>query len=239
MNFRLARPDRLIDLNGVDELAYLREEAGELVIGAMTRTAELEHSELVAERWGLLRQAVRFVGHFQIRSRGTVGGSVAHADPAAELPAAFVALGARLVAVSKAGSRTLDADGFFLGHFTTQLRSDEVLTEIRVPPASGRHAFEELARRRGDFALAGIACALADGSPRVVALGVTGRPLRLENAEARIAAGASPGDVRQAATEDLQDVAATTDLHAGGAYRKTLAAELAARAYARAAEGRA
>src|SRR5581483_5815467 len=105
LNFRLARPDRLIDLNGVAELAYLREEDGELALGAMTRTGELERSATVAERFPLLREAVGFVGHFQIRNRGTVGGSVAHADPAAELPAVFLALGARFVAASASGRR--------------------------------------------------------------------------------------------------------------------------------------
>jgi CO/xanthine dehydrogenase FAD-binding subunit len=188
MNLRLARPGRIVDLNRVDELAGLREEGGELVIGAMTRTAELERSPVVSERFGLLLEAVRFVGHFQIRNRGTVGGSVAHADPAAELPAVMVALGARFTAAAKSGTRTFDADDFFQGYFTTALRADEVLTEIRVPePAGPGYAFEELARRPGDFALGGIACALGNGSPRLVALGLIGRPVRLERGEARIA----------------------------------------------------
>src|SRR5581483_3626621 len=147
LNFRLARPDRLVDLNGVAELAGLREESGELVIGSMTRTAELERSPAVAARFPLLREAVRFVGHFQIRNRGTVGGSVAHADPAAELPAVLLALGARFLAASKAGVRAVAADDFFHGHFTTALRADEVLTEIRVPaPTGSGYGFEELAR---------------------------------------------------------------------------------------------
>jgi CO/xanthine dehydrogenase FAD-binding subunit len=237
MNFRLARPDRLVDLNGVEELAHLGEDGGELVIGAMTRTAALERSAVVAGRFGLIREAVRFVGHFQIRNRGTVGGSVAHADPAAELPAVFVALGARIVAASKAGTRTLDADGFFHGYFTTSLRPDEVLTEIRVPaPAGTGYAFEELARRPGDFALGGIACALGNGSPRVVALGLAARPVRLERAEARLAEGGGPDDVRRAVKEEVDGIDATSDLHAGAAYRKLLAAELAGRAVERALE---
>ena len=236
MNFRLARPDRLVDLNAVEELAHLGEEDGELVIGAMTRTGELERSTLVAERFGLLREAVRFVGHFQIRNRGTVGGSVAHADPAAELPAVMLALGARFKAASKSGTRTLDADGFFRGHFTTELRPDEVLTEIRVPAQGGTgFAFEELARRPGDFALGGVACALRD-APRFVALGLVGRPIRLEQAEAQAAAGATPDDVRRAVKDEVEGLEATSDMHAGAPYRKLLVAELAGRAYARASE---
>jgi carbon-monoxide dehydrogenase medium subunit len=236
MNFRLARPDRLVDLNDIAELAYLREEDGELVLGAMTRTAELERSAAVAERFPLLREAVRFVGHFQIRNRGTVGGSVAHADPAAELPAVFLALGARFTAASKAGARSIAADDLFLGHFTTALRADEILTEIRVPAPTGRgYGFEELARRPGDFALGGIACALGD-EPRVVALGLVGRPVRLAAAESQAAAGGAAANVRQAVRDEVEGLEATSDLHAGGAYRKLLAAELAGRAYAKALE---
>jgi len=236
LNFRLARPDRLVDLNRVAELAGIREEEGELVLGAMTRTGELERSALVAGRFPLLLEAAHFVGHFQIRNRGTVGGSVAHADPAAELPAAFLALRARFTAASRGGTRSIAADDFFHGHFTTALRADEILIEIRVPAPTGRgYGFEELARRPGDFALGGIACALGD-SPRVVALGLAGRPVRLAAAEAQAAAGGSADDVRRAAAEDVEGFDATSDVHAGAAYRRLLAAELAGRAYAKALE---
>jgi CO/xanthine dehydrogenase FAD-binding subunit len=236
MNFRLARPDRLVDLNGVAGLAGLCEEDGELVIGAMTRTAELERSQIVAERVPLLLEAVRFVGHFQIRNRGTVGGSVAHADPAAELPAAFLALGATFTATSKSETRAIAADDFFQGHFTTALRPDEILTAIRVPATEVRgHGFEELARRPGDFALGGVACVLGE-APRVVALGLAGRPVRLVDAEAQAAAGATADEVRRAVRNEVEALEATSDLHASGAYRRLLAAELAGRAYAKAVE---
>jgi len=236
MNFRLARPDRVVDLNGVAELAGLREEDGGLLIGAMTRTAALETSPSVAARAPLLRDAVRFVGHFQIRNRGTVGGSVAHADPAAELPAAFLALGATFTAASKSGTRTIAADDFFWGHFTTALQADEILTEIRVPATAGRgYGFAELARRPGDFALGGVACVLGE-APRVVAFGLVARPVRLASAETQAAGGATADGVRRAVTEEVQGLDATSDLHAGGDYRKLLAAELAGRAYAQARE---
>src|SRR5581483_2333911 len=120
------------------------------------------------------------------------------------------------------------------GYFTTSLRPDEVLTEIRVPAPTGRgYGFQELARRPGDFALGGIACALGD-APRIVALGLAGRPVRLRAAEAQAAAGGSADDVRHAAAEDVEGIDATSDVHAGAAYRRLLAAELAGRAYAKA-----
>src|SRR5581483_909855 len=138
LNFRLARPERLVDVNGVGELDYLSSENGLVRIGALMRHAALERSAEVARRVPLLAQAVRLVGHVQIRNRGTVGGSVAHADPAAELPAAFAALGARFHARSQAGERSFDAAELFRTHLTTALRADELLTEIEVPvPAAG------------------------------------------------------------------------------------------------------
>src|SRR5581483_11990083 len=201
LNFRLAVPGRLVDINRIEELDFVSAGAGEpLAIGAATRMAELERSELIADRWPLIGEALRHVGHFQIRNRGTVGGSVAHADPAAELPAAFLALGATFTAASKSATRTIAADDFFRGHFTTALRADEILTEIRVPATAGRgHGFEELARRPGDFALGGVACVLGD-APRVVAFGLVARPVRLTSAEAQAAGGATADGVRRAVT---------------------------------------
>ena len=159
LNFRLARPDRLVDLNEISELAYVRAGNGALRIGAMTRQAELERSDAAAAGWPLLAEAVRLVGHPQIRNRGTVGGSVAHADPAAELPAALAALAPRSTCVRPAGARSLRFDELVVTHLTTSLEPDEVLVEIEVPalpPRTGA-AFVEFARRHGDFALAGAA----------------------------------------------------------------------------------
>ena len=163
LNFRLARPERLIDLNRVVELSYLRLGDESMRIGALLRHSELERSQEVRERLPLVHQAVRLVGHAQIRNRGTVGGSVAHADPAAELPVAFTALDARFHVRSQRGERTLGASDFFVTHLTTALEPDELLTEIEVPlpPPQTRAAFVEYSRRHGDFGLGGAAVLLA------------------------------------------------------------------------------
>jgi CO/xanthine dehydrogenase FAD-binding subunit len=158
LNFRLARPARLVDLERVDGLAGL--DAGEtLRIGAMTRQAELERSDAVAAQWPILRDAVRHVGHVQTRARGTVGGSVAHADPKAELPVVLAALGARFHVRSATGARTLTAAELFRGPLMTALAADELLVEIEVPapPAGTPMAWVEHARTHGDFAVAGVA----------------------------------------------------------------------------------
>jgi CO/xanthine dehydrogenase FAD-binding subunit len=184
LNFRLARPARLVDLERVEGLAYI--EADEtLRIGAMTRQAALERSAVVAERWPLLRQAVALVGHPQIRSRGTVGGSVAHADPKAELPVALAALGARFHVRSAGGARTLTSDQLFTGAMTTALEPGELLVEIEVPPlpAGARTAFAEHARTHGDFALAGAAVVLAPGYEAVALLGAGSVPVRASGPE--------------------------------------------------------
>jgi len=189
LNFRLARPERIVDLNGVAELAYIRRSGGVLRIGAMTRQAALERSALVAEHWPLLRQAVRFVGHAQIRARGTVGGSVAQADPKAELPVALAALDARFHVRSPRGERTLGAGELFAGPLMTTLAPDELLTEIEVPPLppGARTAFAEHARTHGDFAAAGAAVVLAPGHAAVALLG----PVRARDAEAALRGGAA------------------------------------------------
>ena len=198
MNFRLARPATLVDVNRVDELAYLRKRDGVLHIGAMARHATLERSEMVARGWPLLRQAVRHVAHHQIRTRGTVGGSCAHGDPTAELPVALAALDARFHLRSRAGERSLGAAEFFVSHLTTALRDDELLVEIEVPPlpAAARTAFAEHARTHGDWAIAGAAVVVAPGHAAIALLGAAPTPLRASEAEAVLAAG---GDAAEAA----------------------------------------
>jgi carbon-monoxide dehydrogenase medium subunit len=150
LNFRLARPEMLVDVNRVIELAYVRPaDAGGVAIGALTRQHALERSEVVRARLPLVAEACRLIGHLPIRHRGTVGGSLAHADPAAELPAVMVALEAELTATRRDGRRTLPAEQFFTGMLTTALAPDELLTEIRVPglPPRTGGAFVEIARR--------------------------------------------------------------------------------------------
>ena len=226
MNFRLAQPERLVDINRVEELGHLGADGGALRIGALTRQAALERSGLVAQGWPLLRQAVRFVGHPQIRTRGTVGGSVAHADPAAELPVALTALDARFHLRSARGARTLRADEFFVSHFTTALEPDELLVEIEVspPPEGTRTAFAEHSRTHGDFATAGAAVAIAPGEHCAIALlGAAPVPTRAAQAERAAIQGAAPADVGALAAAGVE-----------GDHRRALIAELVRRAVAEA-----
>ncbi len=172
LNFRLARPSALVDLNGIGELTGIRVEGDTLVVGAMTRQWNLEHA---AETYPLLREALGFVGHTATRCRGTVGGSLVHADPTAELPVCALALGAELVT----SSRTIAAEDFFLSVFTTALEPGELLVEVRFPsPASGS-AFEELAHRDGDFAVVCVAVA----GDRVALAGIGATPVLWDGGE--------------------------------------------------------
>lgn len=246
MNFRLARPGALVDLNGLAELAYLRPAEGGVAIGAMTRQRAVEESPLVRRAAPLVAEAMPFIAHAQIRNRGTVGGSLAHADPAAELPAVMLALDARFVARSGSCARTIPAALFFTGLFSTALTPDELLVEIRLPPlpAQSGTAFAEVARRRGDYALVGVAAVLgldARGrcrDARIALLSVGSGPV-LAGEAARLLAGELPSDElwraagAAAATKDIDPPA---DIHAGAAYRRQLAAVLTRRALERACE---
>ena len=232
LNFRLARPEVLIDVNRVAELAYIRPVDSGLAIGALTRQHALERSDVVRSRVPILAEACRLIGHLPIRHRGTVGGSLAHADPASELPAAMVALDAELTALGRSGPRTLSAEQFFTGILTTALAPDELLTEIRVPglPPRTGGAFLEIARRAGDFALVGAAALVTlDDSGRVtrarVALcGAGPTPIRAREAE-RVLLGERP----EASTLDEAARAVATaadpsgDIHASAAFRRKLA----------------
>jgi CO/xanthine dehydrogenase FAD-binding subunit len=192
LNFRLARPARLIDVNGIAELGVLRRSQGVLHIGATVRQAALERSEIVARHWPLLAQAVRHVGHAATRSRGTVGGSVAHADPRAELPVALAALDARFHLRSRHGRRTLTADELFQGPLTTAIEDQELLEEIEVPPlpADARTGFAEYARTHGDFAQAAVAVIRTPERTTIVTLGprVVTEPAADDHAGALLAA---------------------------------------------------
>jgi CO/xanthine dehydrogenase FAD-binding subunit len=208
LNLRLARPELVVDINGVAELDFITAEGGALRIGAMTRQAALERSRVVRECWPLLHKAVRFVGHAQIRSRGTVGGSVAHADPAAELPTALIALGARVHLRSAAGARAVDASEFFLGPLYTVREADELLVELEVPeqPDGAGSGFAEHARTHGDFATAGAAAVIApDGYAGVALLGAGPAPARAEAAERALMDGAAPLEAAALAVEGVED----------------------------------
>jgi CO/xanthine dehydrogenase FAD-binding subunit len=222
LNLRLARPELVLDINGIAELDYIRADDGPLRVGAMTRQVTLERSELVRRRWPLLTKAVRFVGHQQIRSRGTVGGSVAHADPAAELPAALLALGARFHLRSVGGARRVAAAEFFLGPLYTAREPDELLMEIEVPeqPDGAAAGFAEYARTHGDFATAGAAAVVApDGQAGIALLGAGPVPARAEAAERALAGGAEPREAAELAARDVE-----------GQHRRAICTELARRA---------
>lgn len=240
LNFRIARPEALIDINNVAELSYITRSDGALHIGALTRHAELEHSSLVAEHWPLLTEAMRWLAHPPIRNRGTIGGSVAHADPAAELPVALTALDARFVADSQRGRRVLDPEGMFVGPLQSGLEPDELLVEIRVPALRRPSGcvFLEHARRHGDFALGGVAVVLGrdgdrcrEGSARIVLLGAGPAPRRVPEAESLLAARPVDEDVARAAGDAASRAAdPPSDPHADADHRRRLAAVLTRRA---------
>jgi carbon-monoxide dehydrogenase medium subunit len=242
LSLRLAYFDHLVDVGRVDELRGVERQDGWLRIGAGTVDAHMEADPRVAEAVPLLARATPLVGHFQIRNRGTVGGSLAHADPAAEYPAVALALDAELEALSPAGRRTIPAAEFFLGHWTTALEEDELLLGARFPVWTGRCGFavDEFARRHGDFAIAGAAVGVAlDGDDRPVrcAIGLFGlgrTPLRATTAEAAFVAGATPEEVGALAVEGLEEVPA--DLHGSAAYRTRVGATVVARAITTATE---
>jgi aerobic carbon-monoxide dehydrogenase medium subunit len=244
LNFRLAAPTVLVDLNGIPELAFLETADGVLRIGAMTRMRTLELDPLVRHANPLLAAAARWVGHVQIRNRGTVGGSIAHADPAAEVPAICVLLDAELVVSGPRGERRIPAGDFFAGFLTTALDDDEVLTEVRIPVAGSngeRWGFREFAHRRGDFALAGAAVTLA-GAPdgpieraRIAVFGTADRPVRASAIEQQLVGRpmteATFADAAAAIAEQL----AADDPRPDAAYRRTLTETMVRRALADAA----
>jgi len=243
---RLAFFDHLVDLRRIDELRGIERQNGALRIGAGTTQAAIESSSEVTGEVPLLARATPLIGHFQIRNRGTIGGSLAHADPAAEYPAVAVALDAELEAVSVRGRRTIPAASFFTGTWTTDLADDEVLTAATFPVWSGKTGFavEELARRHGDFAIAGatVAVELDDrSSVRRCAIGLFGMGSAPERGAAaeRAVTGVAAGDVD--ATEVGEAAVATlgsvpSDIHASDAYRRRVGAVMVARAWRKAVE---
>ena len=246
MNMRLAKPRVIVDINRIRSLDYLREgEDGSLRIGALTRHATIERSEWVARRWPLLSEAVKHIGHMQIRFRGTVGGSIAHADPAAALPGVLAALGGEVVARGPGGERTIPAGEFFISYLTTSLEPTEMVVEVRLPPvpAGAGHAFMEIARRHGDFALVGVAALLSlDGNGRVgwarlALIGAGPTPIRAESAE-RVLVGQPPSEelFRAAGQAVTREVDPTSDIHASAEYRREVAGVLVRRALGRALE---
>jgi CO/xanthine dehydrogenase FAD-binding subunit len=244
MNFRIATPRAIIDLNRVPDLDYIRHETDIVRIGAMTRQRKIEFSSVIAETLPLLRDAIKLVGHLPTRSRGTIGGSLAHADPAAELPMTLQALEGEVVARSPAGERVIKADEFFRSLLATALTPQEILTEVRFPvmPANAGYAVEEFARRHGDFAICAVAAVLVREGERCtkarLATGGTGPvPLRLKAAEGVLEQkGLGDAAVEEAAESASQAVEPMSDQNGSAEFRRHLTRVLTARALRRAAE---
>jgi aerobic carbon-monoxide dehydrogenase medium subunit len=242
MNFRLATPAGIIDLNRIPGLAEVTAADGIVAIGAMARQRRLEFDPLVALRLPLLSEALRWVGHLPTRTRGTIGGSIAHADPAAEIPMVLQALTGEVVVRGPQGTRRIGAPDLFLAPLTTSLNPDEILTEVRLPamPANASYAIEEFARRKGDFAIAAIAAVVVrDGercmTARLATAGIGPVPVRLREAEVILEErGLGEAAVAAAAERAAELVEPMADHNASADFRRHLTGVLTRRAVVKA-----
>jgi carbon-monoxide dehydrogenase medium subunit len=242
MNFRLVTPAGLVDLNRIPDLSYIRFDNGIVHIGAMTRHRTVEFSPVIAQRLPLLAEVIRLVAHLPIRSRGTIGGSLALADPAAELPMLLQVLEGEVVARGPKGERVIEAADLFEGIMTTSLAADEILSEVRlpVPSAHAGYAVEEFARRRGDFAIAAVTVVIERegercGKARLATAGVGPVSIRLTSAEGILEHdGLSDGAIEEAAVQAAAQVSPQTDQQGTAEYRRHLTRVLTARALRRA-----
>lgn len=216
MNLRLVRPEAVIDINRIEELSYIREVEGGVEIGALTRYREVERSETAFRLCPLLRETIGNIAHRVIRNRGTVGGSIANAHPASELPATLLALGGCVIVRGMGGERRIAADDFFISPFVTSLGDDEIVVGLFFPTIeSGGYAFREFSRRHGDFAIAAVSAVLGSGGMRLAVAGVGDRPLLVETDDPQAAAAAcDPPD----------------DMYGTAEYRRELVCALAAEA---------
>jgi len=238
MNFRLAQPEILVDLNAIAELNYIRPTTdGGVSIGAMTRQRQVERDPLIAQSAPLVHQTMPFIAHPQIRNRGTFGGSLAHADPASELPAVTTALGARFRLQNATGSRWITADEFFIDLFETAIQPDELLVEITLPPMPARtgYAFREVSRRHGDYALVGATAVITLNEAglcqqaKLVFFSVGPGPVIAHETNAALVGQKLTAEVIQAAAETAAtvDIDPQSDIHATVAFRRHLAKSLA------------
>jgi carbon-monoxide dehydrogenase medium subunit len=243
MNFRLAAPAVVVDLNRIPALAGIEHQDGMLRIGAMTRQRAIEFSALIAGKLPLLKAAIKLVGHLPTRSRGTIGGSVANADPAAEIPMVLQALDGKVVARGPNGQRTITASELFVDAMTTSLAADEIVTEVHLPsmPDGAGFAIEEFARRQGDFAIAAVAVVLVRegegcAKARIATAGVSAHSERLRAAEQILEQhGLGERAILQAADAAAASIEPLADLHASANYRRQLTQVLTERAVRRAA----
>ena len=241
LSLRLASFEHLVDLNGVASLSSIARTNGSLRIGAMVRQATAEHSPEVAGAVPLLSRALPLIGHFQIRNRGTIGGSIAHGDPASELPAVALALRATVEAEGPSGTRRIASEDFFVSTWETALRDGEILAAVEFPVWSGTCGFaiEEVARRHGDFALVGVACGVEVNGPSVVRAGIAmfgvgPTAIRVAAAEHALIAGGTGADLTEIGRIAANDLTPPDDVHASSAYRKQVAAVVVRRALSRA-----
>ena len=247
MNFRLAQPRAIVDLNRIGELAFIEEEGEVVRIGSMTRQRRLEFAPQIAAKLPLLREALRWVGHLPTRSRGTIGGSIAHADPSAEIPMVLQALEGEIVARGPQGERRIGVQDLFQSALTTNLGPLEIITEVRLPamPSQAVHGVEEFARRKGDFAIAAVAVVLLrDGErctkARLATAGVGPASLRLRDAEAVLEEkGLGEDAIAEAADKGKAQVDPVSDLNGSAEYRRHLTGVLTSRAIVRAIRPRA
>ena len=238
MNMRLAAPASLIDINSLEDLNYIKKEDDVIKIGALTRQSVVENSEVVRKYCGLLCEAIPFIGHIQTRNRGTIGGSIVHADPSAELPLALLALNGILQVSSADEVRSVEAEDFFITYLTTDLMQNEILTEIQIPIVYGKHgySFTEIARRHGDFGLVAAACVLTINNDdeietlRLTLGGVEAVPLLIEDVEELLQGKIVSETLLEQVIEKVADaIDPESDLHASAEYRSHLAQVLTKR----------
>ena len=228
MKLRLAVPSVLVDIAGVEDLSYIDDRGDHIAIGALTKHRSLETSDLLIAECPLLAHVASKVGDPQVRHRGTLGGSLAHSDPASDLPAAVLALGGSLVAEGPNGQREIAVADFFTGYFESALSDDEMLTEVRVPKAPGASwSYQKFNRRAQDWAIVGVAAVEVQGASQIALVNMGSTPIRAEAVEAALAGGASAAEAADAAAEGTD---APTDLNASPEYRDHLARVLTKRA---------
>ena len=228
MKLRLAVPSVLVDIAGVEDLSYIDDRGDHIAIGALTKHRSLETSDLLIAECPLLAHVASKVGDPQVRHRGTLGGSLAHSDPASDLPAAVLALGGSLIAEGPNGQREIGVADFFTGYFESALSDDEMLTEVRVPKAPGASwSYQKFNRRAQDWAIVGVAAVEVQGAAQIALVNMGSTPLRAEAVEAALAGGASAAEAAEAAADGTD---APTDLNASPEYRDHLARVLTKRA---------
>jgi carbon-monoxide dehydrogenase medium subunit len=245
MKLRLAQPGHIIDLGKISGLSYIREENGAVAVGAMTTYHTIENSDLLRRHFALLPEGTSLIGDTQVRNRGTIGGSIAHSDPAADMPGIVLALKADILVQSANGVRTVKADDFFVGMFETALQPDEIVTELRfaLPPARTGSAYTKLANKASHYAIAGCAAVVSlggDGTCTSVSVVITGASLKATRAstvESALVGKKLTGDVvAEAASHAAEGLELVADIHGSKSYRAKMTAVMAQRAILKAAE---